>query len=60
MNGADFVRHVCGSRAKVFAILISAYTDERTIKAARDAGATFMSKSIDYQLLVRWVREGSA
>jgi hypothetical protein len=29
------------------------------MKAARDAGATFMAKPVDYQLLTRWVREGS-
>jgi len=37
--------------------VISAYTDETTINLAREAGATFMAKPVDFKLLGRWVRE---
>jgi DNA-binding response OmpR family regulator len=60
MNGAEFVRRIRATRTHVRAIVISAYSDDLTMKAARDAGATFMAKPIDYRLLAHWVREGSA
>jgi FixJ family two-component response regulator len=59
MSGADFVRHYCGARAHVLAIVISAHTDERTMREAKDAGASFMAKPIDHQMLTRWVRQAS-
>jgi DNA-binding response OmpR family regulator len=60
MSGADFVRQFRQSRTNVHAVVISAYTDDRTIKAATEAGATFMPKPVDFQILTRFVREGHA
>ncbi len=59
ITGAAFVRLFRQTRTKVHAVVISAYTDDRTIKEARDAGATFMAKPIDFKLLVRMVRDGA-
>jgi DNA-binding NtrC family response regulator len=60
MNGADFVKRFRSTRTHVIAMVISAYTDELTIREATDAGATFMAKPVDVRLLGRWVREASA
>jgi DNA-binding response OmpR family regulator len=60
MNGATFVKQFRLTRTHVVAVVISAYTDESTIKEARDAGATFMAKPVDFRLLGRWVRDASA
>ena len=60
MNGAELLRSIHGLRAGVRAIVISAYTDERTIKEAEDAGATFVGKPVDLRRLANLVREGAA
>jgi DNA-binding NtrC family response regulator len=60
ITGAEFVRQFKRARVHVHAVVISAYTDDRTIREARDAGATFMAKPVDYKLLSRLVREGAA
>jgi DNA-binding response OmpR family regulator len=60
MNGVDLVRQFCATRTRVFAIVMSAYTDDVTVQTAREVGATFIPKPVDYELLVRWVRKGSA
>ena len=60
INGADFVKQFRGTRTHVVAVVISAYTDDRTVKEARDSGATFMPKPVDFKILSRFVREGSA
>jgi DNA-binding NtrC family response regulator len=60
INGALFVKEFCGTRIHVHAVVISAYTDEDTIKEAREAGATFMAKPLDFKFLTRWIREGTA
>ncbi len=60
VNGAVFVKRFCGTRLHVHAVVISAYTDEGTVKEARDAGATFMPKPLDFRLLSRWIREARA
>jgi DNA-binding NtrC family response regulator len=60
LTGVQFVRQIKEIRAGVRAIVISAYTDDGTMKEARDAGATFMAKPVDYAALGRWVRGGSA
>ena len=60
MNGAEFVRQFCGSRERVLAIVMSAYTDEMTIRNAKESGASFMAKPVNYKLLAHWVRTGSA
>ncbi|HMF39955.1 MAG TPA: response regulator [Polyangia bacterium] len=53
INGAELVRQVRQSRRDVRAIVISAYTDDRTIAAARDAGADFLPKPVDFGALSR-------
>jgi len=41
-------------------MVISAHADDSMLKQASDAGATFMAKPLDLNLLSRWVRHGSA
>jgi len=53
INGAELVRQVRQRRQEVRAIVISAYTDDRTIAAARDVGAEFLSKPVDFGALTR-------
>jgi DNA-binding response OmpR family regulator len=60
LNGANLVRQLRSMRTHVIAVVISAYTDDRTMQEASDAGATFMAKPLDFRLLTRWIREGSA
>ena len=51
MTGADLVREVRQRRAVVRAVVMSAYTDEHTISAARRAGADFLAKPLDFASL---------
>lgn len=55
IDGATLVsqlrRRGCAARA----MLISAYNDERTMRAARDAGAEFLAKPLDFSALSRFV-----
>ena len=60
ISGAVFLKQFLETRAHVRAMVISAYTDETTMKEARDAGAAFMAKPVDYKLLGLWVREALA
>jgi DNA-binding response OmpR family regulator len=60
ISGTDFVRQYRATRIRVYAMVISAHTDDSVIKQASDAGATFMAKPLDFNLLSRWVRDGSA
>lgn len=61
MNGADFVKRLqSGERGKVRAVVVSAYTDDRTIREATDAGAAFVAKPVDFRLLSRLVADVSA
>ena len=60
ISGAAFVRLFCKTRTKVVAVVISAFTDDATIKDASDAGATFMPKPVDFKLLARFVGNGAA
>jgi CheY-like chemotaxis protein len=60
ISGALFVEQFRRQRVAILAVVISAYTDEGTIKEARDAGATFMPKPVDFKLLSHWIREASA
>jgi DNA-binding response OmpR family regulator len=53
MTGADLVREIRQKREAVRAVVISAYTDERTISAARSAGADFLPKPVDFTSLSR-------
>jgi DNA-binding response OmpR family regulator len=59
INGAEFVRRVRAEGGKVQAVVISAYSDESTRSAAKDAGAQFLPKPLDLSALKRFVREGS-
>lgn len=60
INGADFVKQFRKIRTQVHAVVISAYTDEGTIKHAIEAGASFLPKPVDFKLLGRFVREATA
>ena len=60
ISGAEFVRRFRLTRGKIRAVVISAYTDDRTMKEAADAGATFIAKPVDFRLLSRFVRGGTA
>jgi DNA-binding NtrC family response regulator len=60
INGAAFIKQFLCAHIHVRAMVISAYTDTTTIAAATNAGATFMAKPLDLELLGRWVCEGSA
>jgi len=51
MTGADLVREIRQQRAALRAVVISAYTDDRTISAARNAGADFLPKPVDFASL---------
>ena len=51
MSGADLVREIRQVRRGVRAVVISAYTDDRTISAARSAGADFLPKPVDFASL---------
>jgi DNA-binding NtrC family response regulator len=59
INGAVFVKQFLATRTRVRAMVISAYTDAMTIGAATEAGAAFMAKPLDFELLGRWVHDGS-
>jgi DNA-binding NtrC family response regulator len=60
IDGAAFIKRFLGTHRDVRAMVMSAYTDAKTIAAATDAGATFMAKPLDFTRLGRWVCEGSA
>jgi CheY-like chemotaxis protein len=62
IDGASLLRRLQAMGVPIHAIVISAYTDERTIADARNAGAMFVSKPIDFEVLGRAIRgrEGSA
>ncbi len=51
MTGADLVREIKQTRASLRAVVMSAYTDDRTISAARSAGADFLPKPVDFASL---------
>ena len=59
-NGADLIKQLRASHLTVRAIVMSAYTDEVTIRHAEAVGATFMAKPLDFMLLSHRVRQGSA
>ena len=56
INGADLVKRFNQMGGRVRAVVISAYTDERTIREATDAGADFVAKPVDFRRLSRLVR----
>ena len=53
MSGAELVRQIRQARQTVRAVVISAYTDDGTISAARNAGADFLPKPVDFAALSR-------
>jgi DNA-binding response OmpR family regulator len=53
ISGAELVRQVRQRRRHVRAVVISAYTDDRTVAAAREAGADFLPKPVDFGALSR-------
>ena len=62
IDGATLLRRLHETGLRVHAIVMSAYTDERTIADARNAGAAFVPKPIDFEILARVLhqREGNA
>ena len=60
VNGAAFIKRFRETHTRARALVISADTDAMTIDAATDAGATFMAKPLDFELLGRWVDGGAA
>lgn len=60
MNGAEFLRRFRGDARHPRAVVISAYTDEGTINEAKDAGAMFIAKPVDFHLLCQVVRQTDA
>lgn len=53
MSGAELVRLLREKRHDLRAVVISAYTDDLTIAAARSAGADFLPKPVDLGALAR-------
>jgi CheY-like chemotaxis protein len=53
MTGADLVRKVREELRSLRAVVISAYTDDGTVAAARAAGADFLPKPVDFGALSR-------
>jgi two-component system, response regulator PdtaR len=57
MTGPELVKRIRAQGKNLRAVVISAYSDERTMKAAIEAGAHFLSKPLDYVWLTNFVRE---
>jgi DNA-binding response OmpR family regulator len=53
MTGAELVQQIRRQRQAVRAIVISAFTDDLTVAAAKDAGAEFLAKPVDLGALSR-------
>jgi DNA-binding response OmpR family regulator len=60
ISGAVFIQRIRQKGNAFIAVVISAYTDDQTMREARDAGATFMAKPIDFKVLSQWIRTGPA
>lgn len=60
ISGAAFVRQFRQACRSVQAVVISAYTDDRTIRETKEAGAAFIAKPVDFILLSRLVRDGKS
>jgi CheY-like chemotaxis protein len=59
ISGATLVRRLQERGVRVHAIVISAYTDEKTIEDARSAGAAFVAKPVDFEALGRLIAGAS-
>jgi CheY-like chemotaxis protein len=57
ISGAAFVRQFRQTCRDVRAVVISAYTDDRTIRETQEAGAAFIPKPVDFILLSQLVRD---
>jgi two-component system OmpR family response regulator/two-component system copper resistance phosphate regulon response regulator CusR len=60
ISGAVFIERIRQKGCPCLALVISAYTDDQTIREAREAGATFMAKPVDFKVLSQWIQTGSA
>jgi DNA-binding NtrC family response regulator len=60
INGVEFLKRFRQTNARVVAVVISAYTDERTVADAKKAGAAFVAKPVDFGLLARLVDQAPA
>jgi DNA-binding NtrC family response regulator len=56
INGANLVRRIGDMGVQVNAVVISAFTDDGTMEDARDAGAAFLAKPLDFDALGRLVQ----
>jgi DNA-binding NtrC family response regulator len=56
INGASLVRRLAEIGVRVNAVVISAFTDDRTIEDAKRAGAAFLAKPVDFEALGRLIR----
>ena len=59
MNGVELVRRVLSERDDVKAVVISAYADDSAVLAARQLGAMFLNKPVDFTELGRLARADS-
>jgi CheY-like chemotaxis protein len=59
MNGVELVRRILSER-DVKAVVISAYADDTTVLAARQLGAVFLSKPVDFTALGHLARAASS
>ena len=54
LNGAELIKSIRRQGHQVRAVIMSAYSDEGTIRAAKDAGiADFIPKPVDFARLTR-------
>ena len=51
INGADLVKQFWKMRTPVCAVVISAYTDERTMRGGHGRGRQIVAKPVDFGLL---------
>src|SRR5512138_558411 len=56
-SGANLVRQLRDMGLAARAVVISAFTDDRTVADARSAGASFLPKPVDFDVLGRVIRE---
>ena len=56
MNGVELVRRVLSKRDDIRAVVISAYADDSAVAAARQLGAVFLNKPVDFTALGRLAR----
>jgi FixJ family two-component response regulator len=57
MTGPEFLMRIRAQGKHLRAVVISAYSEERTMTAASEAGAHFLPKPVDYVWLSNFVRE---